>query len=256
MATIPAPRKPRSPRNTAVLPPDAAAPTSTATQEHPPEVRTARWDRSLINSGGNTNPRYDPLYADEHLQGLLHTAAEDARRAARAQGYAAGWAEGRRAAAEQARLEHQARAAAAETARLDWTRQAASTLTALAQATRSAHRAGEATWAAIADELLDGAFALARAVLARELATVDDVTAESIRCALRVLADPEALVVHIHPDDLAALAQLPADALPAGLRLLPDPGVPPGGARVGDGARQLLVHLPSALDTAREVLEP
>src|SRR5215470_3377405 len=79
-------------------------------------IRPARLDRPL------SGRLLEPGYADAHLEAMLAEAAERAREAAQAQGYAAGWAHGHRAAAdaqqaarEQAEAERRAAAARAET---------------------------------------------------------------------------------------------------------------------------------------------
>jgi flagellar assembly protein FliH len=66
-----------------------------------PELRIGAWTRY----GGTT------VLGDGITESLLGGIAEEAREAARSQGYSVGWAEGRRAAAQQAAVEQAARAA-------------------------------------------------------------------------------------------------------------------------------------------------
>jgi flagellar biosynthesis/type III secretory pathway protein FliH len=124
-------------------------------------ARPAKLDRPLSGGAlgsGLTDPR---------LQAGLAEAIEQARGAALAEGYAAGWALGSKAAAEQ-------------------------------QATLPA-------WHEVADALADGALAIAAAALDRELRTVDAPVVEALKVALRALAGQEVVAIRLHPDDAAML---------------------------------------------------
>jgi len=204
-------------------------------------IRPARLDRPL------SGRLLEPGYADAHLEAMLAEAAERAREAARAQGYAAGWAHGAQAAAaaqqagrEQAEAERRAAAARAETL-----------LAALAEAARRHQQAGLPAWHEVADALADGALALARAALGRELRAIDEPVADAVRTALRRLAAPGEVSVHLNPEDAALLAT--AD-LPPTVRLVADASVPAGAVRAQTPTQRLLLHLPAALAAAEEVL--
>jgi len=204
-------------------------------------IRPARLDRPL------SGRLLEPGYADAHLEAMLAEAAERARESAQAQGYAAGWAHGHQAAAaaqqaagEQAEAGRRAAAARAETL-----------LAALADAGRRQQQAGLPAWHEVADALADGALALARAALGRELRAIDEPVAEAVRTALRQLAAPDEVCVHLNPDDAALLATA---TLPPTVRLVADASVPAGAVRAQTPTQRLLLHLPAALAAAEEVL--
>lgn len=192
-----------------------------------------------------------PGYADPALESMVAAAAGKAQEAARAHGYAAGWAQGRQAAAEQAAAEQQARTARLEQDRREVATRGQALLAALAEAVRREQHAAAPQWHDVADALADGAMALAAAALGRELATVDEPLLEAVRVAVRTLGDPDTVAVHLHPADAATLTL--AD-LPAGVRLVPDPEVPQGAVHAQTPVQRLLVNLPAALAAAEEVL--
>ena len=207
-------------------------------------VRPARLDRQL---GGG---RAAPGFLDEHLERAVLQAAEDAREAARAEGYSAGWAQGRQAAGEReaARLAELDRQAAAD--RAESVEQLRTLLVGLADALRSGREQTLPEWTEVADALADGALQLAGAALGRELRSVDTVVADSVRTALRILAEPSDAVVHLHPDDAALVA---GTELP-GVKVIADPRVAPGSLVTLTPAQRLRLDLPAALAAAEEVL--
>ena len=190
-------------------------------------VRPARLDRPLQQG------TLDPGYSDPHLE----------------QGYAAGWTQGRQAAAEQAQV--QAAEAADE---LERQRQAAAgqlrqLLAGLAEAARATSQRSASEWSEVADVLGEGALHLAQALLARELHSVDDALMLNVRAVLQQLADPTQAVVHLHPQDAALIKDVPD-----GVRIVPDPAVPVGGVVALTPAQRLRLDLPEALARAQEVL--
>ncbi|MDR6611465.1 FliH/SctL family protein [Leifsonia sp. 1010] len=171
--------------------------------------------------------------------------------AARSRGYAAGYAEGRRAAArEQAEWVDRADAArAAESA------EAAEQVAVLARALRTAAvELREATVPVLADAesaLVDAAFELATAVVG--VALKDRVAAARAAVARVVSAAPGGIVpaVRLHPDDIAALRAAGAGE---DLQLVADPTLAPGDA-IGElphGWLDARIH--AALDRAKEAL--
>lgn len=206
-------------------------------------VRPARLDVPLRRSA------LGPAYADPVLENLVAGAAERAREDARAQGYAAGWSQGRQAAAaeaaEQARTgqlrEQQQRDA--ETARMT------GLLARLADAARGMRSAQTIELTDVATALADAAVELAAAVLDRELTTVDDALRRQVLAALTRIADPDAAVVHLNPADAGRLTELPG-----GVRVIPDAAVPTGEVVVLTPAQRLRLDIPAALAAARQVL--
>lgn len=215
----------------------------------PVRVRPARLDQQLSTGF------VDPVYADAHLERLVERAHQQAVAAGRAQGYAQGLAAGSRTAEENARRTAEAiRQQETERAQA-FLAQATSALTALSAAGEALRQTMTVTWEEIGDRLFEGAMALARATLARELASVDAEVAEAVRTALRTVGTTTA-EVRVHPEDLHVLATLPEGSLPDGIRLVADRGVPRSGAVAVDGFQQVLAHFPSALAAAQEVLRP
>lgn len=170
---------------------------------------------------------------------------------ARSRGYAAGFAEGRRAAArEQAEWVDRADAArAAESA------EAAEQVAVLARALRTAAvELQEATVPVLADAesaLVDAAFELATAVVG--VALKDRVAAARAAVGRVLSAAPGGVVpvVRLHPDDIAALRGAGAGE---DLQLIADPTLAPGDA-IGElphGWLDARIH--AALDRAKEAL--
>ncbi|SEB14655.1 FliH/SctL family protein [Leifsonia sp. 21MFCrub1.1] len=172
--------------------------------------------------------------------------------AARSRGYAAGFAEGRRAAArEQEQWADRAVAArAAESA------EAAETVAVLARALRAAAvELREATVPVLADAesaLVDAAFELATAVVG--VALQDRVAAARAAVVRVQSAAPAGVVpvVRLHPDDIAALRA--AGAATEELQLVADSALTPGDAvgELPNGWLDARIH--AALDRAKEAL--
>jgi flagellar biosynthesis/type III secretory pathway protein FliH len=207
-------------------------------------ARPAKLDRPLSRGG------LDSL-SDPRMQASLAEAIEQAREAALAEGYAAGWALGSKAAAERADAAERARKAEMATGRLSLAKHAKPLLAALAEASRRQQQATLPAWHEVADALADGALAIAAAALDRELRAIDAPVVEALKVALRALSGQEVVAIRLHPDDAA---MLDADVLPDGVRLVPDADVPRGGVLAQTPAQRLLMHLPAALAAAEEVL--
>jgi flagellar assembly protein FliH len=150
--------------------------------------------------------------------------------AARAAGFAAGYAAGARQAAADAAQE----AARVASARAEAAAAAAAALADALEVLRSAAAAARARTVPVlaeAEALLHaGALELARAVLGVEL---DDADRSATAALARVLDRPhapEAVTIHLHPRDLAALRACGADEVPDGVELVADPSLAPGDA--------------------------
>jgi flagellar assembly protein FliH len=211
-------------------------------------IRPAKFDRPLA---GPHAARLGAAWGDPALDAQIAEAVAEGRRTAMAQGFAAGWAAGRRAAAEREALDAVTRAKAAEAERLQERRRAEELLAALAHATRSAASLATPEYEELADVLADGALAIAQAALARELTSVDDDLKRRVRAAIRALAGDGRLVVRLNPADLAAIqgARLPADA-----ELVPDASLPAGAVTVRGELQRLRLDVPAAVAAAEEVL--
>jgi len=165
--------------------------TARVTPVQPRELRSGSWTRL-----GSSTVLGDAV-TEQTLAGL----AEQAQAAAHAQGYARGWAEGRRAAEHRAE-EHRATALAAELASAQ--RREAEHRAAVATLTAAAARLDEA--AALVCEQVEGqalelAAQLTSAVVGHELAVAENPGLDAVRRAL-ALTQGEALVrVRVSPED-------------------------------------------------------
>lgn len=233
------------------------------------QIRPARLDNQLRRTV------IDPTYSDAVLEEIVAQSAREARDAARAEGYAAGWAQGRRAATEREAAELAERAAREETARRALTARTQAMLATLATSARTLADQVVPTWDGLMDTLLDGAVAVVAAAFGRELAALDGEALEAARLALRLLPPAEALTLHVNPADLelfgedtaeggrgdaaeGGLADGAAERDPAfeGLRIVPDTTVPAGTATARTALQSLPVDLQAALRAAEEVLRP
>ena len=207
-------------------------------------VRPANLDRPLQRG------TIDPQYSDPRLEEMVRATAERAREEAQAQGYLAGWSQGRQAAAEehvrvQARLQEENQK---ERARL--TVEAQQLLENLRAVTRQVQQSTLPQWNEVSDILTEGALRLAEAALGRELRTMDDSVTSAVRTALRQVAASDETEVHLNPAD----AEVVAEEAVEGVTIVPDPGVPAGAVTVITPTQRLRHDLPGALSAAEEVL--
>jgi flagellar assembly protein FliH len=207
-------------------------------------VRPAHLDRPLRRT------TLEPTYTDPHLEELVRVAADRARHEARAEGYAAGWSQGRQAAAERAGAERAAIAQQAVLARQAVSAQVRQLLAELAGAAASARAATAPEWIEVADVLAEGALQLAAAALGRELKSIDGAVIKAVKSALRHLAEPAEAVIHLSPNDAAMLADDDSIAV----QVVADPNVPDGSVIALTPAQRLRHDLPAALAAAEEVL--
>ncbi|MFJ3490320.1 FliH/SctL family protein [Leifsonia aquatica] len=217
----------------------------------------------------------DTAFAPLAIPVLAETAQEQAALAsARARGYATGFADGRRAAAE----EQAAWLAAADEARAVQEEQVAARIGVLAQALRAAavelREATVPVLAEVEDVLVEAAFELASAVVGDALGDRVAAARAAVARALSGETAGEVAVVRLNPDDLALLVEAEVEAeaeeqaasdgnartssalitgIPAP-RLVPDPSIAPGDA-VGElPAGWLDARISTALARAREAL--
>lgn len=168
-----------------------------------PELRGGTWTRLGDRA----------VLGDQITERSLTRLAQSTVEAARSQGYAVGWAQGRREAAAQAEVE--ATETAARHAEAEARREAEH-----AEAVAVLERAAAAVSATVADlaaQLEDQALRLARdlttGILGRELALASDPAGDVVRRALAVLPEGGAPVtVRLHPEVLGDAA---TDALAA-----------------------------------------
>ncbi|MCU1374701.1 MAG: Flagellar assembly protein FliH [Actinomycetia bacterium] len=123
-------------------------------------------------------------------------------------------------------------------------------LTALEQAAAALRQAQAATMTGIEDEIAGAAFAVAEAVVAKELELSSDPGRDAIARALALAPEGDA-VVRLNPADMATLGQLAAGRE---ITVLADPTVEAAGAIVEIGACRIDAQISAAIERVRKVL--
>lgn len=205
-----------------------------------PELRHGTWTRH----GGTA------VLGDRVTESLLGRLAEEARAAATAQGYATGWAEGRREAATRAEEESAVRrtaAAEAERRREDEHRAA---LAALTDAAAQVRATLSDLAAAVEEQGTDLAWAVLTELLGHQL-SVEGGSAV-IQRVLRVLPTGPIATVRLHPSVAATTA---ADDLSTrGVQVRADATLGPADALVEYDGGVVDLRIDSARDRIREAL--
>jgi flagellar assembly protein FliH len=147
----------------------------------------------------------DTVLGDGATESTLRGLAERSRAAARAQGFAAGWAEGLRASAARAAEEHDAQVRVFDEHAATFLAAQRSALSAVETAARRCSEAADAVQRELAATAVDLALQLVEAILGRELATAVDPGADAVRRALVGVPVDVPLVVRLHPADLSVL---------------------------------------------------
>lgn len=207
-----------------------------------PELRTGTWTRFGAGS----------VLGDAATEDVLSSLADTARAAAQAQGYAVGWAEGRRAAAEEAAVAarqqaevHAAREARREQAHLAALARLDAVLTALDDAVTAAT-------AAVEDRALTLARELTALLVGHELRTTPDSGADAVRRATELAAGEPVVLVRLSPGDAASDAA--AELTGRGLRVVPDVALADGDVVVETDGGVIDGRIGAALDRVREAL--
>jgi flagellar assembly protein FliH len=209
---------------------------------HSADLRSGDWTR--LGSGG--------VLGDAVTEAVLGEIAEQARQTAQAQGYATGWAEGRRVANARAAEEAAAvrREADAERARRATEHQAA--MAALDTAVDAMRTRVTETVEALAGQTVDVALELTRAILGREVITATDPGGDALRRALSLVDPQVSATVRLHPADRAALDPTVLEGRE--VAVVADPTLERGDA-VAETADTLVdATIAAALERVREVL--
>jgi len=179
-------------------------------------------------------------------------ALAEAVEAARSEGYAVGYAQGRRRAAAEAetlaRAEQAARQEQAEA--LDRALRGL-TAAATAFATRTAP-----AWEEISSTVAGSAYALVETVLGRELDLARNPGLDAVVRVLAATPGDDPVTARLNPADHAGLSALPVPDLGRTVRMVADPAVEPGGCLAECGATRVDARLSTALTRVREVLAP
>jgi flagellar assembly protein FliH len=218
------------------------ATTSVADPATGSDLRAGTWTRL----GGST------VLGDRTTEATLETLAERTRAAARAQGYAAGWAEGRRRALDDAQSTRAAQEALAATERVAQLGEQDRLVAALLAAAEQARADFDRRYDALAGQALDLALRIAEEVLQREVGVADDAGADALRRALAPVDPRVTVTVRLNPADHDRLDPGVLEGRP--VTVVADPGVARGDAvaETDDGLVDATVS--GALARVREVL--
>lgn len=181
---------------------------------------------------------------DVRRVGIPEDLLDEALQAARVEGYDAGRAE----AFEAAELELRERRAAQQES-IDDARHALETATTGMIAMQSSLDAR------LADRVGDVAFAVAEALVGRELATATDPGRDAIARALALAPARVAVTVRLHPDDLGHGGGLGGDEAGRNLSLVGDPTLSRGDSVVELDTGEIDASIGAALERVRRALE-
>ncbi|MGY1637919.1 FliH/SctL family protein [Geodermatophilus sp. SYSU D00742] len=245
-----------APRETALLrgaSAAAAAPyrsTVPPPREGPPAVErrtTIRRAADMPVPATRPSFRLGDVYAEE-----LARLREHARR----EGYAAGHAEGVRAAgAVVAEAERAAEARLAEV-QARWERRMVSATAAMGAAVTQLEEAAVPVAEDVRDSIVSIVLTLVEDLLCRELAIADTPALDAVRRALTLCPADAPTVVRLHPDDLGELPEEALAELPDTVRVVGDRSVERAGAVAETGASRVDAQLGAALERVRAVLAP
>lgn len=208
------------------------------------ELRSGAWTRL----GGST------VLGDDVTEHTLSGLVSQTSAAARSQGYATGWAEGRRAAQEQAR---QAALAVAEAQARDTARRETEHRAAVDGLVRAAARLDAAvteTCAWLEERTSEVALTLTETLVAHELAVSVTPGADAVRRALALAPGVPLVRVRLCAEDAAEPALRAVAG--AGTVVVADRALRRGDAVVETDDGVLDARISSALDRVREVLAP
>jgi len=208
-----------------------------------PELRTGVWTRF----GGTS------VLGDVVTEETLATLAESTRTAARSQGYAVGWAEGRRAAAEEA----DAVARAVESTRREAEEVRAgehqAAVAALELAAARLHETVAGLCATVEEQASTLAWELIHELFGHELRTVTG--PDVVRRALKLAPTDPIIRLHLHPDQAAELSEADrAELTEHGTAVVADPALGWGDALVETADHVVDLRFRTALERVREVL--
>ena len=216
------------------------------------DVATLALDTPELRSGEWT--RFGPasVLGDDITEAALAAMVEDARAAARSQGYAVGWAQGRREAADEAALAARGHEQQLAEERRRWAARHQAALDALQRVAEGLARATEQAQAEVREQAVELARELTETMVGHELRSAPDNAADVVARVLAASPADRPFVARLHPDvvDDAAVRVL-SDS---GVRVVPDGSLAPADAVVELDGQVLDLRLRSALDRVREVL--
>jgi flagellar assembly protein FliH len=210
------------------------------TSVQPRELRSGSWTRL-----GSATVLGDPV-TEHTLAGLV----EDAQAAARAQGYSRGWAEGRRAAENQAA--EQRAVVAAEQRRAEELRTAEhrAAVAALVAAAARLDEAVTRTCGQVEDQALELAARLTEAIVGHELAVAENPGLDAVRRGLSLTQGEALLRVRVRPEDVSAELAAVAGAA----AVVPDPTLGRGDAVLETAEGVVDARVSTAVARVQELL--
>jgi len=205
------------------------------------ELRSGEWTR--LGSG--------TVLGDEVTEHVLSSLAADAQAAASAQGYATGWAEGRRAAEQEA---HRTELAAAEQREREEERREAehrAAVRALLDAAAALEESAAQTCTAVQTHAVRLAAQLTEALVGHELAAAKSPGLGAVRRALALMPGEPVARIRVTPEEAAdpELAALAGAAV-----VVADPTLSRGDALVETDTGVVDARVSSALERVLEVL--
>jgi flagellar assembly protein FliH len=213
-----------------------------STPAHGADLRSGAWTR--LGSGG--------ALGDAVTEAILAGIAERSHQAARAQGYATGWAEGRRVALARAAEEAEEARRVAEADRARREAEHGEALAALDAAVAQLRERIVETVDALAAQTVDVALGLTEAVLGREVATAADPGADALRRAMALIDPQIAVTVRMHPEDRSTLD--PAVSELRTVTVIDDHSLSRGDAVAETEDTVVDATIESAMERVREVL--
>jgi flagellar assembly protein FliH len=215
-----------------------------------------RGDSHVIraDSAGTVAPARFDVALGERIQ-LPEDVREDLRAQAMAAGFAHGWAEGRRAAEEAGRADREQQAAEADAVLVAQVTAVQQVVEAVAGAVAAFEQRAAPTFTDLENDLIATAFAIAEAVIGRELATATEPGRDALTRALALAPRGSAAVVRMNPAD-AALLPGASQIDGRDVVVIADPGLAPGDAVVESETTTIDARLGAALERVRAALSP
>jgi flagellar assembly protein FliH len=217
-------------------------------------VRSARMDTELRTSAYAPTTGVDARLTDPHLQDVVDRARRSAVEAGRAQGHAEGYAAGLALAADQAAREAARVRDEVEATQRQRDAHLSRAVELLLTAAQACSAREQVALADVEDTVAGLALSIARSVLDRELAASRDPGADAIARALVLAPDDCPVTVRLHPDDAAALGDLPGIAAGREVVVVADPAVEPGGCVAEAAGRHVDAQVGPALARVAAVL--
>jgi flagellar assembly protein FliH len=198
-----------------------------------------------VSGGSGSTFRLGDVYAEELARLREH---------ARAEGYAAGHAEGMQAAESVVAEAERAAADRLTEVQARWERRLASATAALTAAARELEESDRPTAEDVRETIIGAVLTLVEDILGRELEIADSPALDAVRRALSLCPSDAPAVVRVHPDDLGEIPEQALAELPESVRVLPDDRVERAGAVAETGPRRIDAQISTALERVQAVL--